>query len=455
MVKKRFVLFLVLVIALVFIGIYFLWGNTMFFKKTYSYTTSGETFTNPYIGYAVMAEDMEYEDVSELVYIDVTWKELEPEEGVYDWESIYESNHIEEWKAAGKHAVFRFLCDYPTSEAHRDIPDWLYDLTGDGTDYDIEYGKGYSPNYSNETFIAYHQKVMEEIGRELGSDTFVSYVELGSLGHWGEWHVYYPAGITRMPTTEIRAQYVEHYVEAFPNAKLLMRRPFAELPEGAGVYNDMTGDPDSTYEFLDWIENGGDYSQAQEENGLVAVPDIWESAPVGGEFTSGITMDVLLGDDLEETISLLEETHMSFIGPKTPELSADNENYETALSLMQYIGYRYTVTEATMQKQFFKNEYEIKIQLKNIGVAPTYWDFTPCLYVESKDGTIERYAFDVDLKELQQDEEITLTTTLSLAKESGTKIWFGIEDDDTGNTDISLDLDTEEMDGKYFICSRD
>ena len=30
-----------------------------------------------------------------------------------------------------------------------DIPEWLYERTGDGVFYDTEYGKGYCPDYSN------------------------------------------------------------------------------------------------------------------------------------------------------------------------------------------------------------------------------------------------------------------------------------------------------------------
>ena len=36
---------------------------------------------------------------------------------------------------------------------------------------------------------------MKALGEHYGKSDLVSYVELGSLGHWGEWHVAYYIGI--------------------------------------------------------------------------------------------------------------------------------------------------------------------------------------------------------------------------------------------------------------------
>ena len=54
--------------------------------------------------------------------------------------------------------MLRFVCDLPGKEAHRDIPDWLYAETGDGMDYDIDYGRGYCPNYANAVFRKEHHR---------------------------------------------------------------------------------------------------------------------------------------------------------------------------------------------------------------------------------------------------------------------------------------------------------
>lgn len=131
------------------------------------------------------------------------------------------------WRSEGKHLVLRFICDDPGDESHTDIPDWLYRETGkDGDWYDNDYGKGFAPDYSNTTMIRRHTQAVKAMGERWGSDPLISYIELGSLGHWGEWHVNYGAGIRRLPLEEVREQYVKVWPEAFPNAMILMRRPF-------------------------------------------------------------------------------------------------------------------------------------------------------------------------------------------------------------------------------------
>lgn len=261
-----------------------------------AFAKSGEILKNPVMGFAPEADYLEAAADNTLVYVDVSWRELEPSEGVFAFEAIEKANHLDEWRAAGKHVVFRFVCDLPGDEPHRDIPDWLYEKTKDGKDYDISYGKGYSPNYANRVFIEAHAKAIAALGKRFGQDTFFSYVELGSLGHWGEWHVKYEDGLPRMPGEAVRRQYIAPYLTAFPHAKILMRRPFVDAKkENFGLFNDMAGDRESTEEWLDWIANGGDYAQAGETDALVAMPSVWETAPVGGEFTSRYSFAELLG----------------------------------------------------------------------------------------------------------------------------------------------------------------
>lgn len=64
--------------------------------KQKQFQKSQEIFGNPLMGYAPSAW---YENVSEdisLLYMDITWAELEPEEGVYAWDSIEEENQIKQ-----------------------------------------------------------------------------------------------------------------------------------------------------------------------------------------------------------------------------------------------------------------------------------------------------------------------------------------------------------------------
>ena len=201
----------------------------VFGRKTQIYEKTEEIFGNPLMGYAPCAwEETIGEDIS-LLYMDITWAELEPAEGKYDWEKIERENQTDRWREEGKHLVLRFVCDIPGEEKHMDIPQWLYDKTDHaGTWYDMEYGKGYAPDYNNEQMIQYHKRAVNALGEHFGRDGLVSYIELGSLGHWGEWHVNISAGIQSLPEESVRERYMIPWTEAFPDSMILMRRPFSE-----------------------------------------------------------------------------------------------------------------------------------------------------------------------------------------------------------------------------------
>lgn len=405
---------------------------------TIEYELSDEVLYNPLMGYAPNANTTHGDDVNidkaTLVYFEVTWTDFEPEEGVYDFEKIETDNNLQEWRNAGKNAVLRFICDDPTDEDHMDIPQWLYKETKDGKKYDTSYGKGYCPNYSNEVFIEAHNKAIKALGDYFSKDSFVRYVEMGSLGHWGEWHVNIDEdeGLPVMPDTQIRALYVDAYVDAFPGAKLLMRRPFAELPEGGGVYNDMVGAYKDTTEWLGWIEEGGTYEQTGEEDGLVARPDIWETAPVGGEFTSSIEMEEMLIGAYDTTSSLIKDSHMTFIGPKVPRSDElTGAAWLRSEDILKYIGYRYAVTR--MDYGGDDTESAIGIKVSNEGIAPIYWDYTMCLYLKDQTGYIEKYQVDIDLMSLcGGDSEYVITKIpVPFDELANYQILVGIEDPDT------------------------
>lgn len=425
---------------------------------TVDYEMTDDAIINPYMGFAVDATSKAAAEVYSLVYIDITFRELQPDDSDhFDFEGIAAENNIELWKSQGKHAVLRFVCDIPGDSAHMDIPDWLYEMTGDGTIYDTSYGRGYSPNYNNETFIQYHKSAIRALG-EYFSDGFVAYVQLGSLGHWGEWHVKREDGIVGMPESDVRNEYVSHYVEAFKNAKIMMRRPFSSAKKyGLGLYNDMAGDPVATEEWLDWIENGGEYTQTGEVDGLVPMGDFWKSAPVGGELTSSLTMEYLCGEGLWETVSLLRQSHTTFIGPKCPVSSSDKYDgplYENAVSeIIKEIGYRIGITGVAISSSYDHTSQQIEIEWKNEGAAPLYFDLPVKLYLVDDSGAQEELAaVDINLTELLPDMTMRTVTDIPTKPDFSQKmLCVGITDPITWEPVIQLASNQEKVDHNLFL----
>lgn len=383
--KGKFVVIGVVVSVLLFVCSGYFWylSGQKRMKNQNTYQYSEEVFGNALMGYAPPAIESQVTDDIHLLYVDITWAELEKEQGKYDWQAIEEENQFERWRSEGKHIVLRFLLDYPSSQKHKDIPGWLYEKMEDPGDwYNSSYGKGFSPNYSNPEFQKYYKRAVKAMGERWGSDSFFSYIELGVLGHWGEWHVDTESNVRQLPSEPIREEYVTPWLEAFPESKLLMRRPFRTAKRyQMGLYNDVTGDAPNTLEWLEWIEKGGIYNQTNEDS-MVPMPTAWQSSPIGGEFTSGIPMHTLLGSQLHQTLELLQDSHTTFLGPKIAmEIDDNKAGYRAVLKKM---GYRLWISSA----QIKENEHSSTLTLvwENSGIAPFYGDWPAYIYVSNRLG---------------------------------------------------------------------
>ena len=422
-------------------------------KTIKQYKESQAAFGNPLMGYVPSAWYNEVSEDISLLYMDITWAELEPEEGVYNWASIDKENQISRWRKEGKHLVLRFVCDIPSDEEHMDIPEWLYEKSGEaGRWYDGEYGKGFAPDYNNPMIISCHEQAVKALGEHFGQDGLISYVELGSLGHWGEWHVNYSAGIQRIPREAVREKYILPWTEAFPDARILMRRPFASAEKyGFGLYNDMTGQPEATQSWLGWINNGGEYDQTGEKNVIVPMNDFWKTAPSGGEFTSSLSMEEMLDTNLSGTVEMIREAHTTFLGPKIPD-----ENYVDGYKkVLKNMGYRLWISMAEL-KNTAKGS-RLKLTWENSGVAPMYKEWPVYVYIEDESGKlVEKSRISIKISSLLPGEKATTLTALETERlnsllEKGYRLSVGIEDPMTELPCVRFAMEALYQEGKNYF----
>lgn len=361
--------------------------------------------SNPLMGWAPWATLEEIQQPHTLVYADLTWREFEPQPGVYNFEAFEKKQQFTRWREESQRVVFRFLMDVPGNIKHMDIPDWLYDeIQGDGDFYNTSYGKGFSPDYANPRLIQHHREAIQALGQRYGKDSFFAYIELGSLGHWGEWHVRYDAGIRQLPPASIRDQYVQTYRDSFPNTMLLMRRPFAIASQlDLGLYNDMAGSPAHTEEWLGWIANGGVYDQTGEPQSLVPMPEAWLTAPIGGEQASILRSETLYGTLLKSTLQLVEQSHMTFIGPNGPYAIKPGGAVQAGIDqVLEHLGYRIYIEQAEMPRRLFlERQIHITLHFANDGAAPIYYNWPVKVFLFDIDGIVAKtYRPKMDLRRI-------------------------------------------------------
>ena len=224
----------------------------------------------------------------------------------------------------------------------------------------------------------------------------------------------------------------------------------------------MTGEEDSTTEWLSWIKEGGVHKGEKYNLNYTANPDIWKSSPVGGEFTSSHSFNNMFVRNIDRTVKLVKDSHMTFIGPKAP-LSDDFEKYEDgALKVLRYVGYRYRASELKLTRNLLSGVIKLELKITNDGAAPIYFDKKVVLYVKKVKGntssedlsSYERIETDIDLKSLYGNgTSATAKITLDEKYKKGEvpKIYVAIEDVEKNEISIKMPMDVETLDGAYLL----
>lgn len=378
LIKRRRLIIIVFVLTVIFPLLIVQATKLLIMGEAYFPSQNDDILFNPYMGWAPSAEGGPYDQPHRLVYINTTWRELEPLKGEYSFDAIENKYNFEYWNQKSVNIIFRLNMDFPSKERHMDIPDWLFDeIHGNGTWYDLDYGKGFSPDYSNEILIENHERLIRALASKYNHNSQISIIALGSIGHWGEWHTKQDRDKNisiPFPDIEVCNRYVEHYIKSFIDKHLIVRRPLNIAKDNnIGLYNDSFGDVLQTDYFIESLEKGYfDYlvGIAQEP-----MPDYWKYTPSGGEIATPPGMACFDKEHIKTTMDQIKKCHTSWLGPSCPVYYSINpelqENYDLALKTM---GYRFVLEMIKHPRKVKAGSiFSVEMVWKNKGVAPFYY----------------------------------------------------------------------------------
>lgn len=341
--------------------------------------------TNPFKGYAPYATDdttigMPYS----LVYHYVSWRDLEPEEGVYRFEEWAEATW-ENANSKGKHLVSRIYLDYPSRPTG--VPQWLIDKGIKMTPY-TDHGGGLSPDYDDPRLRAALAELIAEAGRRWNPDPRVAFVQLGILGFWGEWHTW-PRD-EMFASLETQREVIDGLRAALPDKHLMARNPIhyqATLP-WIGYHDDMI--PDDTLGPDEWM-----FLPTMARAGRV---ENWKVAPTGGEMVP-FAAERLLGPEWETLKRAVREAHFSWIGPYCPAIVdlPTPQLRERALELSRMLGYEFRWTRVNLARAGGKTK--LSLEGVNQGVAPFYFPWKLAFaWIDAKGQVVSQTVADADVR---------------------------------------------------------
>lgn len=317
-----------------------------------------------------------------------------------------------------------------------------------------------------------HEKAIKALAERYDNPAIISFIQIGSLGHWAEFHNW-PEDISgKFPSLSISDQYVQHYIDHFKNVKLGMRKPYPIAKNNnLGLFNDVFGMQDSTDQFLDWTVNGwneigsyvddaSEFSSPEEAQQASAMADFWKSNYSGGEFANGNVRLYIDDTTIMDTLRQVRESHTSWMGPCSPadilKSDPDADLYQHNIdALINVMGYNFILESVTHTgKAKAGNELDITMQWNNIGVAPFYYDWPLELSLaDSKGKIVAKTTTTADIRTWLPG---TITTTQSIKIPKSLKagkytLCVAIIDPSTGEPGIKLGIEGLRSDGRYTL----
>ena len=314
------------------------------------------------------------------------WDELEPEEGKINYALI--DTALAKAVRNGQMLNFRVMCQ----DVDMKVPKLAL------------YAGVKTPFYDNAVFIEKQINVIKALGARYDGNQDVCFVDMGSIGQWGEWHVdpdaKDPAKIV-FPSDENAGKIIDAYFANFKKTPLVALIAFKQkygfqygTSKGSGWRADCWGDMDS----LGWNHMKGVYPQALDG---AKAHEAWKNGPVALETCWTMEEWFKRGWDIDYTLNKALEWHATGINNGTETIP--KEWYAKVVEFEKKLGYRFVLNELTYPSKAAKGKaITCTMKWQNKGVAPVYNNYELAIQLVSKTNAANKFTItsDADLKKL-------------------------------------------------------
>ncbi len=342
------------------------------------------------------------------LYLRLCWSYLEPQEGKFDWHYI--DDIVEKYVPKGYKISFRISCSetgsYPNSVGEEldgvqyATPSWVRRAGAKGTIVDRR-NIFWVPEWGDPVYLEKLDQFHKAFAARYDDKSWISYVDIGSIGDWGEGHM---SSSTNIPATmyEIKTN-IDIWVKNYKKTQLIVsddllywgrtRNESEELLQYVASNRISIRDdsPMVLGYFRDYIKAWTVRSPHYFDPLYIQMPIVFELQHYPIVKRDGNWLGKNGADIIEEygysgatimrnAIKTMRATYIGYHGYAEEWLI---DNPDLTKELANLCGYWYFPVRATFPSQISKGENEISIVWYNKGVAPAYNTFNLILRFES------------------------------------------------------------------------
>lgn len=341
-----------------------------------------EVLVNPGMGFTTHQSfngDVPGYPESSIAYFRWYWEELEPQEGKFNWKMV--DSVLARAKEHGQRLATRIM----PANGREGVPDWYKKMGAKGYEYVAEStqhaGKttpSWMPDHADPLYIKYMGRLVKEFAKRYDGNPDIDHIDIGSYGHWGEWHLSFVKEKQSYPF-ELKKTIIDWYLDNFKKTPLVICEDAEDGLEyatqnGSGWRADCMGDygPPNNWNLMTR------YLKLPEM--YPSVGEAWKTRPVAFETCSTMESWFQADRDIEFIYSVCLELHTSVLNNKSTPIPP--EWWPATDKFLKRMGYRLVPRLIRHEKWLSPGDtMHFEMELDNIGVAPPYRSYIPVIEI--------------------------------------------------------------------------
>lgn len=417
------------------------------------------------------------------LYLRLAWAYLEPEEGIFDWSYI--DDIVEKYVPMGYKISFRISCK-ETGPAPTSVPSevngiryatpyWVSQAGAKGVERP-EYGSAsWTPVWDDPVFLEKLDNFHKAFAEKYDGNPWVRYIDVGSIGEWGEGHTYSSTRIS--PTVEEIKTHMNLHLKHYKKTQLIVADDLLAYEKSEedqqkllnyALENGFSLRDDSPM-VQGYMKNDLDTWTVRHPEFFAEVykirPTVFELEHYGKVISNGYWLGengveiiseykVSGADIFRNAVKIIRPTYVGFHGYLGEWLT---DNPEFTKEMLNMCGYWY-FPKSINSTQYKNRKLSFEIEWLNKGVAPAYAIYQlrgKLIPVNYTAGSIDFVAEDSGNKNWMPGHITTEKYTVTLSGKPEGDYWLAIQlFDIKTETPVEIGLTTDIKRSGYFLIQK-